>query len=90
MLQRKTIVALGALALAGTALGPASATDEPAYNVSFYSDPGHQRQVGFARAVCTPDSEAKLQWGYWTQYQQVDYVGRCVDGQLVRGERGSD
>jgi hypothetical protein len=80
----KRVLARAAIAAAALTLGagPALATDGPAFNILFYNDAAHTTQVGFAHAICTPDPAARMQWGTSTQYQEVVFIGQCIDGQL--------
>lgn len=83
MLKRR--LACAAVALGAMTLGaqPAMAwEDGPTFNLRFYSDSSYTTQVGFARWQCIPGPQAQLQWGYSTQYEVVDWVGYCVDGEL--------
>lgn len=82
MIKRVLVHAAAAAAVLTLAAGPAQATDGPAFNVLFYSEAAHTTQVGFARAACNPDPIATMQWGHSTQYQEVVFVGQCIDGVL--------
>lgn len=62
--------------------GAAQATDGPAFNIYFYSDAAHTQRAGFARAACTPDPVAIMQWGSATNYREEVIIGECVDGVL--------
>jgi hypothetical protein len=72
--------ALFSLTMIGT--GPAQAMDGEAFSIIFYSDASHTSTIGFARAACNPDPVAILQWGSSSQYQEINYVGQCIDGEL--------
>lgn len=83
MLKRKLAVVAVAIGVFSLAAGPAYAwEDGPTFNLRFYNDANHTTQVGFARWQCIPGPQAQLQWGYSTQYEEVEWVGYCVDGQL--------
>ena len=78
MLGRLAFVA----AMTTLAMGPAQATDGPAFTIHFYTDASHTQVTGFARAACNPDPVAIMWWGYSTDYQEVTFVGQCIDGVL--------
>ena len=83
MLKRKLASAAAALAVLTLGAGPAHAfEDGPAFSLGFYSDASHTTMVGFARWQCDPGPHATLVWGYSTQYEEVMWVGNCVNGQL--------
>lgn len=83
MLKRKLASAAVFLGVLTLAAGPAHAwEDGPTFNLRFYTDASHTTQVGFARWQCIPGPQAQLQWGYSTQFEEVEWVGYCVDGQL--------
>lgn len=83
MIKRKLLGAATAITMLTMAAGPAQAMDGRAFSIIFYSDANHTEQVGFARAACTPDPVAILQRGTSSDYQEVVYVGECVDGELL-------
>lgn len=78
---RRTLTVASAFSLALLTPGPALAEDGPAFNLLWYSDSSHTTQVGFARAVCYPGPQAQLVWGYNTQYEEVVWVGQCINGE---------
>ncbi len=83
MLKRKLASAVIALSMLTLAAGPAQAMEDgPTFNLRFYSDASHTTQVGFARWQCYPGPHATLYWGYSTQFEEVEWVGECVNGEL--------
>lgn len=82
MSKRLSFYAAALLSVATMGAGPAQAMDGEAFSIIFYSDSSHTSTIGFARAACNPDPVAILQWGSSSQYQEVNYVGQCVDGEL--------
>jgi hypothetical protein len=83
MLKRRLASAAVALGVLTLAAGPAQAyEDGPTFNLRFYTDANHTTQVGFASWRCIPGPHAQLQWGYSTAFEEVDWVGNCVNGQL--------
>jgi hypothetical protein len=86
MFKRILTYSVAVIGFSTMAAGPAQATEDgPAFSITFYSDAEHTQVVGFARPNCYPDPHATLQWGYSTQYEEVDYNGYCVNGQYTFG-----
>lgn len=82
MIRRVMAYGTAAAAMLSLMAGPAYATDGPAFNIHFYNNAEHTTQVGFARAICTPDPAAQMYWGSSSPYQEVVYIGQCIDGEL--------
>ena len=86
MIKRILARATVAVALGTLMAGPAQATEDgPAFELYFYDDANHTTLVGWASAECYPGPHARLHWGYSTPYEELNYVGQCVDGYLVPG-----